>query len=233
MIIFGVITARGGSKGLPGKNLKPLGGIPLIGWTIRAARESRELTRTYVSTDDPEIAEAARALGAEVPFLRPAALAQDDSSIFEVLKHAVGEFTARTGQTPEIVVLLQPTSPLRTAAHIDATVRLIREGGGDSAETVTEDLTHPYHRFVMDGDKLLPMFPESQRASRRQEAPPAYRPNGGVYAARTGILMERGKLHGDDLRGLVMDLESSVDIDGPWDFKLAEAIVAEKGLPRR
>ncbi|MBI5247332.1 MAG: acylneuraminate cytidylyltransferase family protein [Elusimicrobia bacterium] len=233
MIVLGVITARGGSKGLPGKNLLPLGGVPLIGWTIRAARESKELTATYVSTDDPAIAEAAKTLGAEVPFLRPAALAQDDSSIFEVLKHAVAEFTARTGQKPDVVVLLQPTTPLRTAAHIDGTIRLITKGGGDSAETVTLDATHPYHRFVMKGDKLEPMFPENARVSRRQEASPAYRPNGGVYAARAEVLETRGKLAGDDLRGFVMDFESSVDIDGPWDYALAQAIVDKKGLSGR
>lgn len=233
MIIFGVITARAGSKGLPGKNLKPLGGIPLIGWTIRAALDSKELTHTWVSTDDPGIAETARSLGAEVPFLRPAELAKDDSSIIDVLKHAVGEFTAKTLKKPDIVVLLQPTTPLRTSAHIDATVRLLRDGGGDSAETVTVDTTHPFHRFVMEGDRLLPMFPESARASRRQEARPAYRPNGGVYAARIDILLERGRIHGDDLRGLVMDFESSIDIDSRWDFMLAEAVVAERSGPRR
>src|SRR5207253_924585 len=99
-IDFGVIPARAGSKGLPGKNIKPLGGLPLIGWTIRAARESQELTKSWVSTEDQEIARVARDMGAEVPFLRPAELAQDDSSIFAVLQHAVKELASRTGERP-------------------------------------------------------------------------------------------------------------------------------------
>lgn len=228
MIVFGVIPARAGSKGLPGKNLLPLGGVPLIGWTIREALKSKELSDLWVSTEDATIAATAKKLGAQVPVLRPAELAQDDSSIFEVLQHSVHQYEALSGKKPDIVVLLQPTTPFRTAKHIDDAIRLITKAGGDSSETVALDTTHPYHRFVFEGDKLKPMFPESARASRRQDAPPAYRPNGGVYAARTEILMKRGKLAGDDLRGLVMDFESSIDIDSPWDFKLAEAVAAAR-----
>lgn len=226
--VFGVIAARGGSKGLPGKNLRPLGGIPLIGWTIRAAQQSRELTRTWVSTEDAQIAKAARELGAEVPFLRPAELAQDDSSIFVVLQHAVKELAEREGEAPDVVVLLQPTSPLRTAHYIDKTVRLLLDTGADSAQTVTLDCTHPRHRFTLDGDKLAPFLADEEKSSRRQDGAPVYRPNGGVYAARAKVLMEKGGLRGEDHRGVVMDFESSVDIDSLWDFKMAEFILESR-----
>lgn len=226
--VFGVIAARGGSKGLPGKNLRPLGGLPLIGWTIQSASQSRELTRTWVSTDDAEIAKTARELGAEVPFMRPAELARDDSSIFAVLQHAVKELSKREGETPDIVVLLQATSPFRAARHIDQTVRLLLDTGADSAQTVTLDQTHPRHRFTLDGDKLAPFFVQEEVSSRRQDGAPVYRPNGGVYAARINVLVETGTLRGKDHRGAVMDFESSVDIDSLWDFKMAEFILESR-----
>lgn len=228
MTVFAVIAARAGSKGLPGKNLRPLGGVPLIGWTVAAARGAKTLTAAWVSTDGEDIARAAEALGAAVPFRRPAALAGDDASILDVLKHAVGEFE-KGGRRADVVVLLQATTPLRTSAHIDATVRAVTEGGADSAQTVALDEAHPLHKFTLEDGRLRPVFPEAEKFGNRQGAPKVYRPNGGVFAAKRAVLMEQGTLRGADHRGVVMDFESSVDIDTLWDFRLAEAVVAETG----
>ena len=231
-LVFGVIPARAGSKGLPGKNLKPLGGVPLIAWTIRAAAESCELARTWVSTEDVEIARVAREHGAEVPFLRPDDLAGDDSSILAVLQHAVREFETQTGSAPDVVVLLQPTTPFRTGGHIDEAVAAVVRDGADSAQTVALDERHPHVRFTLDADgRLRSLFTSPEQASHRQGGVPVYRPNGGVYAARTALVMEQGTLYGRDHRGVVMDFCSSVDIDSPWDMRLAEAILAEGGWP--
>lgn len=221
-ITLAVIPARGGSKGLPGKNTRPLAGLPLIGWSIRSAKESRTLTRTIVSTEDPSIAETARAAGGDVPFMRPAELAQDDSSLVGVLRHAVAWFESNEGTRVEVVVLLQPTSPFRAAEDIDSVVRLILEGGADSAETVVEDHAHPYHRYFLKDGRLLPWRPEMSASSRRQDFPPVYKPTGSVYTVRRDLLMEEGVLSGKDHRGLLVGPERSIDIDDEWDFRLAQ-----------
>lgn len=227
MRVFAVIAARAGSKGLPGKNLRPLGGVPLVAWTVAAAGKAKTLSDAWVSTDSAEIADAARARGGQAPFLRPAALATDESSIFDAVKHAVGEYEKAKGPA-DVVVLLQATTPFRTAAHIDAAVSAVL-GGADSAQTVALDEHHPLHKFTLEDGRLKPLFPDDGKAANRQAAPRIYRPNGGVYAAKRAVLMERNSLRGDDHRGVVMDFESSVDIDTLWDFKLAEAIAAETG----
>lgn len=227
MRVFAVIAARAGSKGLPGKNMRPLGGVPLVAWTVAAASKARTLTDAWVSTDGADIAAAARAHGGQVPFLRPAPLATDEASILDAVKHALGEYEKAKGPA-DIVVLLQATTPFRTAAHIDAAVQAVL-GGADSAQTVALDEHHPLHKFTLEDGRLKPVFADDGKAANRQGAPKIYRPNGGVYAAKRALLMERNSFRGDDHRGIVMDFESSVDIDTIWDFKLAEAIAAETG----
>ena len=224
MTVFAVIAARAGSKGLPGKNLLPLGGAPLIVWSVAAARRATTLTDCWVSTDGDEIAAAAKAAGGTVPFRRPTELAGDDASIVEVVRHALREYE-KGARRADVVVLLQATTPLRTGAHIDAAVQAVLDGA-DSAQTVALDEHHPLHKFRLENGRLKPVFTD-EKASRRQDAAPIYRPNGGVFAVRAALLRDKASLYGDDHRGIVMDFESSVDIDTIWDFKLAEAIVAE------
>jgi CMP-N,N'-diacetyllegionaminic acid synthase len=227
MRVLAVIAARAGSKGLPGKNVRKLGGVPLIAWTVKAAKKARTLDAAWVSTDGAAIAKAAKAAGGTVPFRRPARLATDRSSIVDALKHAVSEFEKTNGRA-DVIVLLQASTPLRTAKHVDATVKAVLRGA-DSAQTVALDEHHPLHKFTLAGGRLKPMFKTGGKAANRQQAPAIYRPNGGVYAARRDLVMKKGTLRGKDHRGIVMDFESSVDIDTLWDFKLAEAIVAETG----
>jgi N-acylneuraminate cytidylyltransferase/CMP-N,N'-diacetyllegionaminic acid synthase len=228
---FAVIPARGGSKGLRGKNLRRLGALTLIGQAIASAREARHLTRFIVSTDSPEIAEEARSQGAEVPFLRPAQLASDQAGMVPVLQHAVRWLEGEAGVRPDLVVTLQPTSPFRTGVEIDRTIERVWETGADSAQTLSEASYHPYFMKTLDGDRTVALFPHGHTFVRRQDAPPVYQPSGAVYVTRYAALMEQGLVLGADNRGLVMGFEASVNIDTEWDFFLAELILREGRAP--
>jgi CMP-N-acetylneuraminic acid synthetase len=224
---FGVIPARGGSKGLPGKNLRKLGGLSLIGQAIASARESGLLARFIVSTDSEEIAAEAERHGAPVPFLRPAELATDEAGMLGVLQHAVRWLESSGGVTPDVIVTLQPTSPFRRGAEIDATIRRVAETGAHSAQTLCEASYHPYFMKTLDGDRTVPLFPDGHTYVRRQDAPPVYQPSGAVYVTRYDTLMRHGHILGEDNRGIVMGFEASVNIDTEWDFLFAELLLRE------
>ena len=228
---FGVIPARGGSKGLPGKNLRKLGALSLIGHAVASAKEAALLTRFIVSTDSEEIAEEARRHGAEVPFLRPAALASDQAGMLGVLQHAVRWLESSAGVRPDLIVTLQPTSPFRTGTEIDVTIQKMIETGADSAQTLSEASYHPYFMKTLDGDRTTALFPDGHKFVRRQDAPPVYQPSGAVYVTRYPTLMALGHILGKDNRGVVMDFESSVNIDTEWDFLLAELLVGMGRAP--
>jgi len=224
---LGVIPARGGSKGLPGKNLRKLGALSLIGQAVASAREAALLARFIVSTDSPEIAEEAGRHGAEVPFLRPAELATDQAGMLPVLQHAVRWLESSAGVRPDMIVTLQPTSPFRTGVEIDATVTKVIDTGSDSAQTLSEASYHPYFMKTLDGDRTMALFPDGHKYVRRQDAPPVYQPSGAVYVTRYATLMEQGHILGDDNRGVIMGFEPSVNIDTEWDFLLAELLLRE------
>jgi len=224
---LGVIPARGGSKGLPGKNLRKLGALSLIGQAVASAREAALLARFIVSTDSPEIAEEAGRHGAEVPFLRPAELATDQAGMLPVLQHAVRWLESSAGVRPDMIVTLQPTSPFRTGVEIDATVTKVIDTGSDSAQTLSEASYHPYFMKTLDGDRTMALFPDGHTYVRRQDAPPVYQPSGAVYVTRYATLMEQGHILGDDNRGVIMGFEPSVNIDTEWDFLLAELLLRE------
>jgi CMP-N,N'-diacetyllegionaminic acid synthase len=222
-----IIPARGGSKGLPRKNILPLEGKPLIAYTILAARAARSIQRTIVSTESAEIAEVAREYGAEVPFLRPLELAQDDTPTLPVLKHVLNQIEAAEGSKPEIVVVLQPTSPLRKAADVDAAVRLLEQTQADSVISVCAVEHHPALMKRLESDRLVPLLPNSPEYARRQDLPPVYRPNGAIYVTRRQVLLDN-HIMGPDTRALLMDAESSVDIDTRLDLKIAGLIMQER-----
>jgi CMP-N-acetylneuraminic acid synthetase len=180
MRTLGVIPARGGSKGIPGKNLRLLAGRPLLAYTADAARGSRRLSRVVLSTDDEATAAAGRSLGLEVPFLRPADLAADDSPMLPVLRHAVEALSA-SGFEADAVVLLQPTSPLRRAEHIDAAIELLEATGADSVVSVVEvpHQFNPVSVMTLEGDRLKPFVP-GPLVTRRQDK------TAGVRAQRAG-----------------------------------------------
>ena len=225
-----MIPARGGSKGIPRKNLAPLAGRPLIAYTVDAARASGELTRILVSTDDEDIAAAARALGADVPFLRPARLAADDTPMLDVLQELLSALEHRERYVPDIVVLLQPTSPFRRAEHIDSAVSLLTSSGADSVVTVVP-VPHqftPSSLMQIQGDRLVPLT-DGPRPLRRQDKPMLFARNGpAVVAVRVRVILEQGTLYGADTRGVVMSREDSFDIDDLFDLKVAELLMAAR-----
>ena len=229
-----VIPARGGSKQVPRKNLKLLGGKPLIAWSIEAARASTELDRCIVSTDDEEIAEVARSLGAEVPFLRPAELAQDNTPDLPVFQHAIKWLGEHEGYRPAMVVHLRPTLPFREPRQIDEVVRLMRGTGADCVKSVYREQHHPHKMWKMHdgpgGARLgpyedTPLWRKLGPDCPRQILEPAYWSAGLVDVIRTETV-ERGSTIGDHVVPYVVNPEPCVDLDTDHDFIIAEAVLA-------
>ena len=236
--ILGIITARGGSKGIPGKNIKKLAGKPLIAYTIEAARTSGVFDRLIVSTDDEKIAEVARAYGCEVPFLRPAELAQDATSHIPVLQHAVSFLKEHENYASDFVMILQPTAPLRTAAHIREAAALLKTSGADSVVSVFEvpGHFHPRWQHTVDDANRLAIFtgePFSQIVRRRQDLPKTYTRNGAIYLFKTELLFDpvEPNFYGDHVAAYLMKPEESVNIDTMEDWNEAERILLS--FPRK
>ncbi len=229
MKVLGIITARGGSKGVPGKNLKLLAGKPLLAYTVGAARECRVLDRVILSTEDEAIAAAGRALGCDVPFLRPAELARDDTPHLPVIQHAVAWMRDQVHYQPDAVVVLQPTSPLRTAADIDGAVALLESSGADSVVSVSEvpGHSHPSRTLRLDAEGFAELFatgePVRKRINRRQDLAEAWVMNGAIYACRTGLLSgQEPTLYGDRVVAYRMPSDRSISIDDLDDWAAAE-----------
>ncbi|HXD19212.1 MAG TPA: acylneuraminate cytidylyltransferase family protein [Vicinamibacterales bacterium] len=225
--VLAIVPARGGSKGVPGKNVRLLGGRPLLDYTARAARESGVIDRTILSTDSAEIADVGRASGLEVPFLRPASLAGDDTPMLPVLRHAVAALDA-DGWRAELIVLLQPTSPLRRPERIREAVAMLRQTNADSVVTVVEVPQHLSPDYVMriEDGILKPFLPNGARVVRRQDARVAYARDGTVYACWRRTIDAFDTIYGDDCRPLVVDPAESLSIDSPADWDAAERRLA-------
>lgn len=206
-----------------------LAGRPLIDYTARAARESSVLDRIILSTDSNEIAEAGRRSGLEVPFMRPASLAEDDTPMLPVVRHAVDTLSAG-GWTPDVIVLLQPTSPLRRPSHVRDAVTMLRETKADSVVTVVEVPRHLSPDYVMriDDGLLRPFLPDGARLTRRQDARPAYSRDGTVYACWRATLDRWGTIYGERCLPLIVDAADSLSIDTPDDWAEAERRLAER-----
>lgn len=220
--MIAIITARGGSKGLPRKNVLPFCGKPLIAHTIEAAQNSLAIDRIIVSTDDAEIARVAREFGAEVPFMRPAELASDAASSRDVILHAL-LFLEAKDRPVDAFCLLQPTSPLRTATDIDGAFKIFQEKNADSVLSITP-YDHPVQWAVevQDNGTLQPR--DKTMSGRRQDLVEYYRPNGAVYMFRTDFFKKTETYFGANSYGYCMPLERSVDIDTPLDFVIAETV---------
>jgi CMP-N-acetylneuraminic acid synthetase len=227
--VLGVIAARGGSKGLPGKNVRLLGGRPLIAHTIEAALACPALTRIVVSSDDAEILEAARAAGCPAPFVRPAELAADRSSTVDVALHALEWVEAHEPPAPDVVVLLPATAPLRGARHIgEAITTLLDDPDADGVVAVTEPDYPPYWMLRIADRRLQWLFPEGGAADHRQQLPAAYQPNGSIYALRTGVLRSQRTFYPRATAPYVMPRDASVNIDSELDFQMAELLLARR-----
>lgn len=224
--VLGLVTARGGSKGVPRKNVRLLAGKPLLAWTAEAALAARRLTQVVLSTDDEEIAAVGRACGLEVPFLRPPELARDDTPMMPVVQHALGAVD-RPGEPFDAVCLLQPTTPLRHAAHIDACIELLEQSGADSVVTfvpVPAELNPHWVYFQRPDGTMVLSTGEAQPIPRRQELPAAYRREGSVYVSRSEVVA-RGTLYGDRVLPYWMDAARCVDINDAGDWEAAERLL--------
>jgi CMP-N,N'-diacetyllegionaminic acid synthase len=228
MGIVALISARGGSKGVPRKNVLPVAGKPLIAWTIAAALGSRQIDRLIVTTDDAEIAEVSRLHGAEVPFLRPAELARDESPVIDAVEHALRWLEHDSRTMPEYVVLLQPTSPLRTTADIDGAVALAKSRNADAVLSVCEASPHPYlTRRIEANGRLEDFLDLAAKPVRRQDYPPAYTLNGAIYVNRVAPLLASRCFQPPGALAYVMPPERSCDIDTPLDLKVAELLLQD------
>lgn len=221
--VLGVIPARGGSKGVPRKNIRIVGGKPLIAWTIEQAQKSRYIDRLIVSSEDPEIIRVAQQWGCEAPFVRPKELAADNTPgiapVFDALDRVAGY---------EWVVLLQPTSPLRAVSDIDGCLELCAARKANSCVSVSATNHHPYLVYALNPDGYLkPYVKTLEPVARRQELPAAYVLNGAVYAALCSWLRNMKEFVNDETVGFVMPSERSLDIDTPLDIEIAELLLGK------
>lgn len=232
MRVVALTCARGGSKGLPGKNVRTLAGRPLIAWAIESARASRRVERVIVSTDSEEIAAAARQAGAEVPFMRPAALAQDTSSEWLVWRHALEHLRATDGCYPDALLVVPATAPLRAVEDLERCLDVFERDGTDIdiVITVTDAHRSPYFNMVRERqDGLVELVvPPTGTVFRRQDAPPVYDMTTVAYVARPEFVMSRSGVFDGRVRHVRVPVERAIDVDTLLDFEIAEFLMARR-----
>lgn len=221
--ILGVIPAKGGSTRLPQKNILPLGGKPLLQWTSEAARACGLLDRLIVSTEDPDVVEVAKKLELDVPFLRPKQLAKDPAGVVQVTLHAI-EMLREQGDEYDIVIIMLPTSPFRSAKDICDAYQLFRHKNADFLMSVSEFSHTPYAAMTLNQGILSPIFPDLI-GRKSQEMPEAYRPNGALHILNIPAFEREKSYFAQPLVGYVMPLERSMDIDTKLDMIFAESML--------
>ncbi len=233
--ILGLITARGGSKTLPGKNIRDLGGKPLLAYTIEEACKTSLITRLVISTDCEEIATVAREYGCEVPFIRPAKFAGDHVQDLPVFEHALKWLEREEGYKPDMVVHLRPTAPLRRVAHIEGAIEtLIAHPEADSVRSVCSAPKHPLKMWRIEDGRLVSYIPAEVSGIKesynypRQKLPEAYVQNGSVDVIRTATITEKGSMSGNLIIPYVMAEEDSINIDTFMDFDMAEILLGKR-----
>lgn len=231
----GLIFARGGSKGILRKNIRPFAGKPLIAHAIEAALMSTLITRVVVSTDDPEIADVAREYGAEVPFMRPPELARDDSPEWLAWQHAIRALEAAGSEARmDVFVSIPPTSPLRSVGDVDACIRTLVESDADVVITVRAAERNPYFNMVvLDGRNYARLVISPERAvQRRQEAPPMFDVTTVAFAARPEFVLKASSIFDGKVKAVVVPAERAVDIDTELDFRFAEFVLTHTSRGR-
>ena len=227
--VLGLITARDGSKGIPGKNIALLGDKPLISWTIEAALNASVIDKLIVSTDSKQIADISREWGAEVPFIRPLELSGDNSPHIDVMVHAVKWLRDNEAYFPDYLMLLQPTSPFRTSQDIDQSAALVFESGADCVISIQESLSHPYTMTQISEDNMFTGFLMSSKHQgkyqNRQTRPTFYSLNGAIYLIKVNTLLDAHTIYPDFTMTYIMPEERSLDIDTLWDLKIANLLV--------
>lgn len=230
MNILGIIPARGGSKGVPGKNIKLLNGKPLLAYTSEIALASKELTKVILSSDDSEIIATAKELEIEVPFVRPQELAEDSTPTLPVLLHAL-DFYEVQGIHFDAVCILQTTTPFRTVAFVDEAIRKFKKANTDSLISVLE-IPHefnPHWAFTVNSDDTLKIATgDAEIISRRQELPKAFHRDGSIYITKTSILKEKRSLFGKTIAYIHSPLDGYVNIDTIADWKKAEELAKKR-----
>lgn len=235
MKAYSIIPARGGSKGVPKKNIRFLGGFPLIAYSIAVSRLSSDIERTIVSTDSQEIADIALSYGAEVPFLRPAEISQDHSTDLELFLHAIDWFKENEKIVPDLLIQLRPTTPLRTAEELNCAIRFIK--GNDKADSLrsAHELSEPPQKMlqICKNGFFKGFFPDDPRPEYynlpRQSFPKAYQPNGYVDIVRPDFVQEENKLYGPNILAFITSFVN--EVDKPDDFEYLEYQLAKLGNP--
>lgn len=224
MKTLALIPARGGSKRLPGKNIKILNGKPLIAWSIEFAQQHSGVNHIVVSTDDPKIAEVASNCGVDVPWMRPAALASDTASSVDVARHAL-EAEAEAGRDHDYLVLLQPTTPFRDPAMLDEALVRCRQGGGRPVIAICPAKTHPYWCFREEGAGLIPYHNNDANISRSQDLPTVYEVSGGLYVIGVPYFLEHMAFITSDMQAVISSgRQYDCDIDDEIDWLVAESV---------
>lgn len=226
----GFIFARGGSKGLPGKNIRLLHGMPLLGWAIGQAKSIPRIRRVIVSTDCVEIADVARYYGAEVPFLRPKSLSGDNSSEWQAWRHALKYVQNDEGKLPDIMVSIPTTAPLRDVSDIDRCLDEYEKGGADIVVTITEANRNPWFNMVsyLDEDFVELVNKSAAKVSRRQDAPVVYDMTTVAYVANSDFVMEKDSHFEGRVRAVYIPIERAIDIDTLLDFEFASFLMQKR-----
>jgi CMP-N-acetylneuraminic acid synthetase len=225
-----LICARGGSKGLPGKNIKPLDGIPLIGWSINIAKELDNISHIIVSTDSIEIAKIAEKYGAKTPFIRPDYLAQDDSPEWLVWRHAINYIEENDGELIDALIVLPVTAPLRSVNDVNACIDLFEKSEADSVITVSEASRNPYFNMIVNdsnGYSSLVIAPKDQ-VTRRQDAPEVFDMTTVAYVVDVNLIKNYNGIFEGKVQSVTIPRERAVDIDNLMDFKIAEYLLNQK-----
>jgi CMP-N-acetylneuraminic acid synthetase len=227
------IFARGGSKGVPRKNIRDLGGIPLIAYSIQIALECSSINCVVVSTEDEEIASISRKYGAEVPFMRPVELAGDDSNEYDAWKHAISSFEEISHEKIDVFVSLPPTSPLRSVSDVENCIHEYTKTEADTVITVKEATRSPYFNMVRDDDEgfshIVNLAPDGARYIRRQDVPVVYDMTTVAYVSSPAFILNSDSIFSGKVRSVLVDDERAIDIDTMLDFKFAEFLITEKG----
>jgi len=230
MKIIAIVPARGGSKSVPRKNIRCIAGKPLLAYTVEAALSVSAISDLVVSTDDEEIATVARSLGAQVPFIRPPELATDDAQSAPVLRHCLFEMEARNSVHYDAIMLLQPTTPLRQACHIQTAIDMLKANECDSVVSVVSVVgNHPFRMKRLVGDRLINFIDQGFEDMRpRQNLPPVFIRNGAVYLSRRHVVADHEQVVGPVCLGFEMDEMESVNIDNQIDFRIAQFLLEER-----
>jgi CMP-N-acetylneuraminic acid synthetase len=230
MKYIALICARGGSKGLPGKNIKPLNGTPLIGWSIKIAKKVERVSRVIVSTDSEEIAKIALEYGAEVPFMRPQELALDDSSEWLVWRHAINYLESQHGEKIDSLVVLSVTAPLRSVGDVNSCIDVFEKGEVDSVITVSEANRNPYFNMVVNDNKgysSLVILPDN-KITRRQDSPKVFDMTTVAYVVNTDFIKTFNGIFDGKVRSVCIPTERAIDIDTMLDFRIAECLLLDR-----